>query len=525
MSSATFYGDMAVTARTDSELIRNERPSAEFTETEDRRRLSAGMDYSAEGGLAGETTGMIRSDFRGAERARSSAFGETVLLVSSDGSSRMAMRQFFEAEKIDVLETSGGEAMLRMITPEIAAVLIDSALTDSVPETVCRQLQQRFPDLPVIYMDEPSTDPARRARIALSASFCVVKPVERSHLLQVIRQAMRISRYARENRALRQTIGSPVLPVPMVGVSATIQTLRKQIEAFGRLDNTILITGERGTGKSTIAQQIHQAGPRAKYPFLVVPCNALPPEILEADLFGYVRGAIPGLTGERPGRIELAHRGTIFLDHIEELSPPLQIRLFQFLQDRTTRRIGQQEARHVDTRIIASTGSDLAIACVQGRFRDELYFRLNALTLNAPPLRDRAEDIPTLSREIMSRIARQTARNLSILSTSAINKLRQYSWPYNIRELESVLQKAMETAPDTVISENDISFDTMIQDSRSPDGAMGLAGLTMAEIERRAIIETINACGGNRAQSARKLGVSEKTIYNKIKQFKLRGIV
>jgi DNA-binding NtrC family response regulator len=125
----------------------------------------------------------------------------------------------------------------------------------------------------------------------------------------------------------------------------------------------------------------------------------------------------------------------------------------------------------------------------------------------------------------MSRVARANDRNLSILSTSALNKLRQYSWPYNVRELESVLQKAMETAPDVVVSENDISFDTMIKDSRSPDGAMGLAGLTMAEIERRAIIETINACGGNRAQSARKLGVSEKTIYNKIKQFKLRGIV
>ena len=203
----------------------------------------------------------------------------------------------------------------------------------------------------------------------------------------------------------------------------------------------------------------------------------------------------------------------------------MQKRIFQFIQDKTTRRVGSTETRRIDARVVASTSCDLAIACVQGRFRDELYFRLNALTLNVPPLRDRVEDIPALSREIMSRVARANDRNLSILSTSALNKLRQYSWPYNVRELESVLQKAMETAPDVVVSENDISFDTMIKDSRSPDGAMGLAGLTMAEIERRAIIETINACGGNRAQSARKLGVSEKTIYNKIKQFKLRGIV
>ena len=334
-----------------------------------------------------------------------------------------------------------------------------------------------------------------------------------------------MSRCVRENRTLKQTVGTPIIPTTIVGNSALIQTLRKQIEAFARLDNTILISGERGTGKSTIAQQIHQTGPRCRYPFLVVSCNSLPQDVLEADLFGVARGGVPEYPNERPGRIELAHRGTILLDHIEALSPVLQKRIFQFLQDKTVTRIGSSESRRIDTRIIASTSCDLAIACVQGRFRDELYFRLNALTLNSPSLRDRAEDIPVLGREILSKIARGAHRNLSILSTSAINKLRQYSWPYNVRELESVLQKAVETAPDTVITENDISFDTMIQDNRSADGAMGLAGLTMAEIERRAIIETINACGGNRAQSARKLGVSEKTIYNKIKQFKLRGIV
>lgn len=520
MSSISYYNGVSSISSEDEILQR---------ESDDKGAYSSPAETSGiviEEERYGEpVSSMLRSENRIVERPRACPPTESVLLVSSDGSSRMAMRQFFEKEKIDVIETTGAETLQRMITPDVSVLLIDSALTDVSPELLCQQTAERFPDLPIIYMDEPSTDASRRARIARNVTYCVVKPCERSHLLSVIRQAMKTSRYARENRRLRQTIGSPVLPVPMVGVSATIQTLRKQIEAFARLDNTILITGERGTGKSTIAQQIHQSGPRAKYPFLVVSCGALPPEILEADLFGYLRGAIPGLSGDRPGRIELAHRGTIFLDHIEELSPSLQIRLFQFLQERATRRIGQTEPRPVDTRIIASTGSDLAIACVQGRFRDELYFRLNALTVAAPPLRDRTEDIPTLAREIMTRIARLTGRNLSILSTAAINKLRQYSWPFNIRELETVLQKAMETAPDTVITENDISFDTMIQDCRSPDGAMGLAGLTMAEIERRAIIETINACGGNRAQSARKLGVSEKTIYNKIKQFKLRGIV
>ncbi|MDO4585799.1 MAG: sigma-54 dependent transcriptional regulator [Planctomycetia bacterium] len=456
---------------------------------------------------------------------RSNSPPEQILLISNEPSSRIAMRHLFEMENIQTVESEGNETSLKRISSDVCVILIDSVLEDGSSEVLCQQIVERFPDIPVIYMDEPSTDPSRRKRIGKMVHTCIIKPCERLHLLQSVRQAMKLSRYIRENRCLRQTIGIPVFPVSMVGVSAVIQTLRKQIEAFGRLDNTILITGEHGTGKSTIAQQIHQAGPRARFPFLSFSCNSLPPDVLEADLFGANRGSIPGINMDRPGRIELAHRGTLYLDHIEALTPSMQKRLFHYLQDKKTWRVGSTEPRTIDTRIIASTSCDLAIACVQGRFRDELYFRLNALTLNAPSLRDRIEDIPSLSREIMGRIARYTDRNLSILSTAAMNKLRQYSWPFNIKELESVLQKAMENASDTVISENDISFDTMVQDAGSHDGAMGLAGLTMAEIERRAIIETINACGGNRAQSARKLGVSEKTIYNKIKQFKLRGIV
>ncbi len=479
------------------------------------RTESAGFSVAGSSG--------IPQVLRNESRMQGHAPQETVMLFCSDPASRSAMIRFLEAENIKLADNPGTN-FPEKIGEEVSAFLIDSA-TFGNKEQFCRQLTEKYPDLPIVCMDEPSADAETRKRMMRFVFACIIKPCERQQLLQTVRQAMKVSRCIRENRSLRQTIGSPVMPSAIVGNSAVIQTLRKQIEAFARLDNTILISGERGTGKSTIAQQIHQAGSRGRYPFLVVSCNALPQDVLEADLFGVARGVFPEINTDRPGRMELAHRGTIFLDHIEALSPILQKKIFQFLQDKTITRIGSNEPRRIDTRIIASTSSDLAIACVQGRFRDELYFRLNALTLNSPALRDRTEDIPALAREILAKIARAAHRNLSILSTSAVNKLRQYSWPCNIRELESVLQKAVETAPDTVITENDISFDTMIQDNRSADGAMGLAGLTMAEIERRAIIETINACGGNRAQSARKLGVSEKTIYNKIKQFKLRGIV
>ncbi len=519
MNPMAYYPESTVVSQ--NEFISDKEENINYSSIPAKTEMDSDT-YKEKGQVENDPTRMDRM-FRRSETGRKSSV-ETVTLICSDPVSRSAMSHFLNMENINSRECTNIEALSDEIVSETSVFLVDLApMTNGVK--LCQLLSERYPDIPVIYLDEPSSDIEQRKTISRLVFSCIVKPCDRLFLLQTVRQALRIGKYVRENRYLRQTIGIPILPVSLVGISATMQTLRKQIEAFGRLDNTILISGERGTGRSTIAQQIHLSGPRSANPFMVVSCNALPQDVLEADLFGIVRGAVSGVMTDRPGRIELAHHGTIFLDHIESLSASMQKRLFQFLQEKTTYRLGSEEPHRIDTRIIASTSSDLAIACVQGRFRDELYFRLNALTLNTPSLRDRTEDIPSLSREILSRIARASHRNLSILSTAALNKLRQYSWPGNIRELDSVLQKAVEIAPDTVITENDISFDTMIQDCQSPDGTMGLAGLTMAEIERRAIIETINASGGNRAQSARKLGVSEKTIYNKIKQFKLRGIV
>lgn len=450
---------------------------------------------------------------------------ENVLLVCGDNMARTQMRNFLELEHYRITEASWGEEAVSMINNETSAVLIDSGSNDTQTELLCRHFIERFPEVPVVLLDEPHNDPARRKHLSQMVFVYASKPCDRSWLLNVVNQACKLSRLIRENRILRQSVGTPLVPIPMAGNSVPMQTLRKQIESFSRLDNTIFITGEAGTGKSVIAQQIHQASARVRYPFLVISCNSVFPETLEADLFGYVRGAIPGLLGERPGKLQLAARGTVFLDHVEALSPSLQARLFSFLRDRAIQRVGSQDSSLLDTRIIAATSSSLAVACAQGRFREDLYFRLNSLTLTAPPLRERYEDISALAREIVARIARLNGENLPILSNGAMNKLRQYSWPGNIREMEAVLQKAMATANDTVIGEDDISFDTINSEAVNSQGSMGLAGLTMTEIERRAIIETINACSGNRAQSARKLGLSEKTIYNKIKQFKLRGIV
>ncbi|MGL6195341.1 MAG: sigma-54-dependent transcriptional regulator [Thermoguttaceae bacterium] len=449
-----------------------------------------------------------------------------VLLVSANPQTRSTMRNVLEQEGYSVREAAWSEQVIAHVGNDISVILIDSGTKDGQTAALCKFIASRFPEIPIVVMDDPANDLEQRRAIIKHSTSYLTKPCDRVQLMSCLSQAVKTYKYQKENQALKQLIGLPTLPMSINGTSLAVQTLCKQIEAFGRLDSTVLISGERGTGKNIIAQLIHQASARAKYPFFILSCNSIPSEIMEADMFGYVQNLMGEVQSERMGRLELMSHGTLYLDNVEALSPFHQAKLLTYLQDRTYRPIGSNETRTVDARIIASTRGGLAVACAKGRFREDLFFKLSSMTITVPPLRERIEDIQPLCRDIVIRLARQFGTNQPIVSTGAIHKLKQYSWPGNIYELEAVLQRAMELSKDsTIISEDDITFDPVACENMQGDGTMGLAGLTMADIERRAIIETIHACGGNRAQSAQKLGISEKTIYNKIKQFKLRGIV
>ncbi len=449
----------------------------------------------------------------------------TVLLICGNASARTRMRHILETERFHVLEAGWEEQAFALIDRETTVVLIDSLAKRGRTDLLCQSINERFPDLPIVVMNELPEEPEFRRTIYRYAFSCLAKSCDKSQLVSSLTRAVQNCRCSRENQGFRETVGHPILPIGMVGASPAIQILNKQIEVSGRLDNTVLIRGERGTGKNIIAQLIHQTSARANAPFLVFSCNSLSGATLEADLFGYIRGFLNVSQPERIGRLELLSRGTVFLDQIECLSLPQQAKLLLFLQERAFHPLGAFETRKADTRIIASSRGGLETACAQGRFREDLFSRLGTTTITAPALRDRLEDIPSLSQAIVARWAWLYGTNQPIVSSGAISKLKQHFWPGNIRELESVLQKAFETAKNSIIAEDDILLDSRSGEDGLGDVALGLAGLTMVEIERQAIIETIRACGGNRALSAQKLGISEKTIYNKIKLFKLRGIV
>ncbi len=450
---------------------------------------------------------------------------DTVLLICGNASARTRMRHILETERFRVLEAGWEEQALSLIDRETSVVLIGSLAKSGRTDILCQSINERFPDLPIVVINELPEDPEFRRAIYRYAFSCLAKSCDRLQLVSSLSRAVQSCRCSRENQGFRETVGHPTLPIGMVGTSPSIQILNKQIEVSGRLDNTVLIRGERGTGKNIIAQLIHQSSARANAPFLVFSCNSLSGATLEADLFGYTRGLMNVSQPERIGRLELLSRGTVFLDQVECLSLPQQAKLLLFLQERTFHPLGAFETRRADTRIIASSRCGLETACAQGRFREDLFSRLGTTTITAPALRERPEDIPSLSQAIAARLAWLYGTNQPIVSSGAISKLKRHFWPGNIRELESVLQKAFETAKNSIIAEDDILLDPRSGKDDVGDVSLGLAGLTMVEIERQAIIETIRACGGNRALSAQKLGISEKTIYNKIKLFKLRGIV
>lgn len=414
------------------------------------------------------------------------------------------------------LAADGEEALLRL-DHDVAVAIFDLQMPKIGGIDCLRQARERFPDLPVLIISQAGEIKDAVEAIKQGAFEFISKPIDPDELLARIKQAQRSVELAAENRQLRQAVGTPSIAAEIVGTSSFAAWLSDRARKMAALDSTILITGESGTGKTTVARMIHHLGPRRSGPFIAVSCAALPRDLIEAELFGHVKGAFTGALSDRPGRAEMADGGTLFLDEIGDLPLELQPKLLTFLQDRTVQRIGGTTTRTVDVRVIAATHQDLESRSTRGEFRQDLFFRLAVLTLPMMPLRERPEDIPTFVEHILSRIASKRGEKSYQLAEGAIDQLLAHPWPGNIRELENVLERASAFCEEGKITPGDLG----LFHSQSPPANnfnRGLAGLTLAEIERRAIIETLAACSGNKKAAARSLGIDEKSIYNKMKR-------
>jgi DNA-binding NtrC family response regulator len=345
----------------------------------------------------------------------------------------------------------------------------------------------------------------------------LTKPINFDELLVVIDRVMEHLELRRETRQLRARVRDRVAPSNIVGTSPPMQRVFEVVDQVAPSKATVLITGESGTGKELVANAIHARSPRANGPFVKLHCAALAETLLESELFGHERGSFTGAMTRKDGRFSIADGGTLFLDEIGEISPSIQVKLLRFLQEHEFERVGGTQTIKVDVRIIAATNKNLAEEVKAGRFREDLYYRLNVVTIDMPPLRDRKSDVPALSKFFLDRYAKENAKTVEGFQPATLELLMSYDWPGNVRELENAIERAVVLATSPQLEPRHLPPN--VRPTATPAGMPPIPGATLADIERYAILETLKATGGSTSKAAEMLGISVRTIQYRLHDY------
>ena len=441
-----------------------------------------------------------------------------ILIVDDEERIRFAVRDFFELQDYDIVEAdscAAAEAVFKEAHPD--AVVLDYGLPDGNALDLLPRLKAIDPDLPVVILTGQGTiDLAVRA-IKEGADHFLVKPVELPALLVLLQRLVERERAHRRDLADEARRGRGAVD-PFASSSPTMRRLADQALKMAEAESPVLILGETGAGKGVIARWLHQHSPRAKEAFVDLNCAGLSRELLESELFGHVKGAFTGAATTKLGLLEVAHRGTVFLDEIGDVDPLVQPKLLTVLEDKRFRRLGDVNDRTIDLRLIAATSHDLARLAQEQKFRSDLYFRISTLVLRVPPLRERREDIPDLANDLLDRLALDRGRRSAALSAAAITTLQAYPWPGNVRELRNVLERAVLLTSGPVVGPGDLHFDALAAAaSAAAPGGGNDAALTLAELERRHIERVLRDTGGRVADAAARLDIPRSTLYQKIK--------
>jgi len=347
----------------------------------------------------------------------------------------------------------------------------------------------------------------------------LLKPLDPDALGAIVERAMEKAHLIHETQRLRDRLRERNAFSHIVSSDPKMQAVLDLVAQIGPSRASVLVTGESGTGKELVAEAIHLASPRAKSAFVRLHCSALGELQLESELFGHERGAFPGAVAPRDGRLLQADGGTLFLDEIEELSPSIQVKLLRFLQERTFERVGGHEAVRADVRVIAATNRDLVAEISGGTFRDDLFYLLNVVAVELPPLRERRGDIPALASFFLRRYAAENGKTIGTFADDALRTLVEYRWPGNVRELASVVERAVVVAKVARIEKQDLP--PSLVPSAERDGYPTIPGCSIADLERYAILKTLEACGGSTSKAATVLGVSPRKIQYKLHEYTL----
>ena len=448
----------------------------------------------------------------------------TVLVVDDDDAHRGMLRMMLKSWGYTVEEAADGdEAVEKVHAKAFDAVLTDVRMGKVNGIEAMKQILSYNPSLPVILMTAYSSVETAVDALRIGAYDYLIKPLDFDALKETLKKAIEHSRLGVENRELRRQFSEENASTEILGRSPAITSMLSMIRTVAPTEATVLITGESGTGKELVARALHAQSLRKDEPLVTVNCAALAETLLESELFGHEKGAFTGADKRREGRFKQADRGTLFLDEIGEMPIGVQAKLLRALQQGEIQRVGSDKSEHVDVRVIAATNRDLRKEVEERRFREDLYFRLNVISLEVPPLRQRKEDIPLLAAHFLSHYAERNHKNVKGFSAQCMDMLLHYDWPGNVRELQNAVERAVilctgeyVTGPELPVNIAKLAAEAM---PKSSEVSSSLAGLPLEEVERRAIEETLRETGDNKSAAARKLGITRATLHKKLRKY------
>ncbi len=459
------------------------------------------------------TAVMTRTDEQAPRRA------PRVLVVDDEHLIRWSLRQRLEDDGFEVVEAAQGSEALEIFAKGCDLVLLDWLLPDVNGQEVMRRMRGLRPNIPIIMLTAHSSVEHAVDVMKAGAYHYTGKPFDLDEVVQTVQTALRTGQAAvsaADSGAKR--VG------PIIGESAAVRELRQMLQRVATSPaSTVLLVGESGTGKGLAAHEVHEQSPRSGRPFLTATCSALPALLLESELFGHEPGAFADASNEKVGLIERADGGTLFLDDVADLDPTVQSKLMRFLEDRRFRRMGGSTDRSAEVRIIASTNTDLRQLVDEGRFREDLYYRLAVLTVRVPPLRERKSDIPILTRYFIELFSREFSKNVEGVSREAAELLENHPWRGNIRELRNCLERAVLLCDDPLIGPGSLTLDGSIPDD---DGDYHLPnqGVDLQELERRLLIQALERANGNRTRAGQLLGMNRDQVRYRIEKFNLEDL-
>ena len=450
----------------------------------------------------------------------------SILVVDDDDAHRSMLKTMLRSWGFNVEEaTDGDEAVERVRERAFDAVLSDVRMARMDGIHALKAMLEYNPALPVVLMTAFSSVETAVDALRLGAYDYLVKPLDFDLLRETLEQAIERSQHSVENRELRRQLTEASSNQEIIGRSDQLKRMLGFIETVAPTEATVLITGESGTGKELVARALHTASARADKPLVTVNCAALTETLLESELFGHEKGAFTGADRRREGRFVQANGGTLFLDEIGEMPLQLQAKLLRALQQGEIQRVGSDIPITVDVRVIAATNRNLLREAQEKRFREDLFFRLNVISIEVPALRQRGDDIPLLAAYFLQRFAERNRKSIKGFSPQALDSMRRYRWPGNVRELENAVERAVILCCGDLVTPAELP-DTVAQAPEPEEApetaeAISLAGMALEDVERLAIEDTMRQTGDNKSEAARRLGITRATLHNKLRKYGL----